>query len=239
MTQAEQTLLGAVRQARIGRQVMPGQHTALDLDAAYRIQRALGEGRELRGYKLGLISPAKQAQMGINTPIYGHVYADMLQHSPVSLSQFIQPKIEPELVVVLKQDIPADASVEAAWQAIEAAYLGIDILDSVWTGYRFSIAEVVADNSSGGGFLRGIQPLRLPVEGILRLFLNGTCRAEGSLVALGKSGERLAWLARQVEGLTAGQLIYLGSPLAAQEASPGLWELHGPQESLLAARFER
>jgi 2-oxo-3-hexenedioate decarboxylase len=237
VTQVEQALLTIVQQARLRRQVIPSQQTTLDLAAAYRIQAALGNGRELRGYKLGLISPAKQAQMGINTPIYGRIYADMLLQSPVSLGQFLQPKLEPELVVVLKHDIPPATSPAAAWQAIEAAYLGIDILDSIWAGYHFTIAEVVADNASGGGFLQGTQPLHLPAEGTLRLSLNGVCRTEEPLAALGECGERLVWLAQQVGGLVAGQIIYLGSPSAAQVVSPGFWELQGPQESLLAVRF--
>ena len=236
---SQQALLALVRQARLTRKVVPGQQTKLDLAEAYRIQAILGEGRELSGYKLGLLSPAKQAQMGITTPIYGRIYAEMLLHSPVSLSQYIQPRFEPELAVVLKQDIPPTASPAIALQAIEAAYLGIDLLDSIWEGYRFSIAEVVADNASGGGFLRGTQPLHLPVEGTLRLFVNDRPVAEGALTALGSIEERLAWLAHQVNGLAAGHIIYLGSPVAALPATPATVTVHGPEGSQMTVVFEQ
>ena len=162
----------------------------------------------------------------------------MVVQGPVSLRHFIQPKFEPELAVVLKQDISPAASQEMVRQAIQAVYLGIDILDSIWADYRFSIAEVVADNSSGGGFLRGTQPLLLPVEGMLRLSLNGNLLVEGSFTAPGQIEECLSWLASQVKGLAAGQIIYLGSPVAAQTAMPGRVELLGPQESLLAVTFD-
>src|SRR5205823_5179195 len=201
----------------------------VDLEGAYRIQTALGEHRELKGYKFGLISPAKQVQMGISAPIYGRVYAGMLLESPVHLRQFIQPRIEPELAVVLRDDLPAQATPEAARLAVAGVFLGVDFLDSIWEGYRFNIAEVVADNTSGGGFLLGNQPLREPLTGQLSLYLNGELLTEGPVEALGDIGERLTWLSEKVGGLRAGYVIFLGSPAAALPARPGMLELHGPQ----------
>src|SRR5213082_1118689 len=120
LNQAENSLLTHVRKARTSRKTTTSQGEAVgvDLEGAYRIQAALGEHRELKGYKFGLISPAKQAQMGISAPIYGRVYSDMLLESPVHLSQFIQPRVEPELVVVLRDDIPAQASSETTRLAV-------------------------------------------------------------------------------------------------------------------------
>src|SRR5205085_5448401 len=168
-----------------------------------------------KGYKFGLISPAKQAQMGISAPIYGRVYSDMLLESPVHLSQFIQPRVEPELAVVLRDDIPAQASSETTRSAVAGVFLGVDFLDSIWEGYRFSIAEVVADNASGGGFLLGKQRLSEPLTGRLSLHLNGELLTEGPVEALLDIGERLSWLAKKVGGLKAGYVIFLCSPAAA------------------------
>ena len=240
MNQAEESLLTRVRQARTSRKttISQAESVGVDLDGAYRIQAVLGENRELKGYKFGLISPAKQAQMGISAPIYGRVYAEMLLESPVHLSQFIQPRIEPELAVVLRADLPAQASLEAAQLAVAGIFLGVDFLDSIWEGYRFSIAEVVADNASGGGFLLGEQRLSEPFTGALRLYLNGALLTEGPVEALGDLGERLSWLAEKVGELRTGQVIFLGSPAAALPARLGRLELHGPQESVLSARVE-
>ncbi len=240
MNQAEESLLTRVRQARTSRKttISQAESVGVDLDGAYRIQAVLGENRELKGYKFGLISPAKQAQMGISAPIYGHVYAEMLLESPVQLSRFIQPRIEPELAVVLHDDLPAQASPEAAQLAVAGIFLGVDFLDSIWEGYRFSIAEVVADNASGGGFLLGEQRLSEPITGQLSLYVNGELLTEGPVEALGDIGERLSWLSGEVGGLRPGQVIFLGSPAAALPARPGTLELHGPQESVLTARVE-
>jgi 2-keto-4-pentenoate hydratase len=176
--------------------------------------------------------------MGISAPIYGRVYADMLLESPVHLSQFIQPRIEPELAVVLRADLPVQASPQAARRAVDGIFLGVDFLDSIWEGYRFTIAEVVADNASGGGFLLGKQPLSEPLTGQLSLYLNGELLTEGPVDALGDIGASLSWLSEQVGGLRTGQVIFLGSPAAALPARPGRLELHGPQESVLSALIE-
>jgi len=240
LNQAENSLLTHVRKARTSRKTTMSQAVAVgvDLEGAYRIQAALGEHRELKGYKFGLISPAKQAQMGISAPIYGRVYAGMLLESPVHLRQFIQPRIEPELAVVLRDDLPVQATPEAARLAVVGVFLGVDFLDSIWEGYRFNIAEVVADNTSGGGFLLGNQPLREPLTGQLSLYLNGELLTEGPVEALGDIGERLTWLSEKVGGLRAGYVIFLGSPAAALPARPGALELHGPQDSVLMATVE-
>ncbi len=237
LSQAEQHLFLQVQEARKRRRkILPqAQFLGVDLDGAYRIQAILGEKRELRGYKLGVTSPAKQAQMGISTPTYGRVYAEMLLNSPVHVSQFIQPRIEPELAVVMGEDVPAHVSPEVARLLVGGIFLGVDFLDSIWEGYRFSIADVVADNTSGGGFLLGEQQLRVPVTGQLSLYMDGELLTEGPVEALGDIGERLSWLSGEVGGLQAGQVIFLGSPAAAVPAKPGTLELRGPQESVLTA----
>jgi len=153
----------------------------------------------------------------------------------VHVSQFIQPRIEPELAVVMREDVPAHVSPEAARLAVGGIFLGVDFLDSIWEGYRFSIADVVADNTSGGGFLLGEQLLREPVTGQLSLYMDGELLTQGSVESLGDMGERLSWLSGEVGGLRAGHVIFLGSPAAAVLARPGQLELRGPQESVLTA----
>src|SRR5260370_42139921 len=134
MDQAEKILLTRVREARTSRKrtAPHAESVGLDLEGAYRIQAASGENRELKGYKFGLISPAKQAQMGISAPIYGRVYSEMLLESPVHLSRFIQPKIEPELAVVLRDDLPTRVLPGAARLAVAGIYLGADCVCSIW-----------------------------------------------------------------------------------------------------------
>lgn len=235
----ERTLLQAIADARSERVPIStrGDAWKVDLAGAYRVQAAAGPGRTEKGFKLGLLSPAKQAQMGIATPIFGRVYADMLLEGEVHLSRFVQPRVEPEVTVILRDPVPADATPAAAWRAVGGTFLAVDILDSVWTGYRFTVAEVVADNSSGGAFLLSPRLSGQYPSGTLSLYVNGELKAQGPVEVLGDPGERLAWLAGQVGGLSPGQIIFLGSPAAALPAEPGVLEVTGPGDAALIARL--
>jgi 2-keto-4-pentenoate hydratase len=234
-------LLEEIRQARTGRRMIASRGSArqVTLTEAYAIQAALGEGQPIKGYKLGLLSPAKQQQMGIAAPVYGRIFPAMMLESPVRLSRFIQPRVEPELAAVLCAPLAPGAAPGAAAAAIGGWFLGVDVLDSVWEGYRFSAAEVVADNSSGGGFLLGARMIGQPPDGMLRLYLNGTQRAEGDLRTLGDLCERLGWLATMTGGLRAGQIVFFGSPAAATPAEPGVLEMVGPDADRLIVRLEK
>jgi 2-keto-4-pentenoate hydratase len=228
---AERTLLELLREARARGQLLPSQNTVLPLEAAYQVQKALGQGREVVGYKLGFVSEAKQRQMGIWEPIYGRVYADAIRVPPVSLAAFRQPKVEPELVAVLEKDLPAGSSPARAGSAIGGFALGLEVLDSVWEGYRFTLTEVVADNASAAAFVLSDDLLTGPPEE-LSLYLEGKCVSRGPVAGLGDPASRLAWLAERVGGLRAGQMVFLGSPAEAVPARPGAVQVGEGEEAL-------
>ncbi len=236
----ENALLSHIREARKNHEATRPQAEELGVgvEGAYKVQAAMGEGREVLGYKLGFIGAAKQAQMGVDSPIYGRIYEGMILASPVNVSSMVQLRFEPELAVVLGEDLSPEASPGAAHSAIGGIFLAIDFLSSVWENYEFSVADVVADNASGGGFLLGERLLIEPLEGNLRLYHNGRLLTEGPVGDIGNVGERLIWLSRTVGGLKAGQVIFLGSPAAAQEAVAGTIELHGPRGSVLVAELQ-
>jgi 2-keto-4-pentenoate hydratase len=209
------------------------------LRSAYEIQRALFAGRPLAGYKLGLVSPAKRAQMGQDAPVYGHVAPEMvLSGNVVALDMLIQPRFEPEIAVVLRRDVPSGASAGTVVAAIGATFLAIDILDSVWRDYRFSLPQVVADNTSGGAFVLGDHAYDAIPSGQLEVRFDGELVGSGSLADIGDPIAHLQWLADDVGGLRAGQVIFLGSPIAATEARPGLLELAGPGGVSLIVRLQ-
>jgi len=234
---AKEALLQAVREARAKGRALPGERDwGVGLEEAYRIQEALFPG-PLKGYKLGLISEAKQRQMGLPAPVYGRVHPGMFLEE-VRLGSFIQPRLEPELAVVLKEDISPGAAPGEVMRAIGGFYLAVDVLDSVWEGYRFTGEEVVADNTSGGGFLLGFRRFSAPPEGYLRLYLNGRLATEGPVAALGDPVGRLLWLANQVGGLKAFQVVFLGSPAPAVPAEAGVLEVWSEAGVLVAPLLE-
>ena len=71
---------------------------------AYRIQRELVRlkqtaGQRLIGFKMGLTSRAKQKSMGVDVPIYGHLFEETAldDGAAVPLDQLIHPRAEAEL----------------------------------------------------------------------------------------------------------------------------------------------
>jgi 2-keto-4-pentenoate hydratase len=81
-----------------------------DIAAAYAVQaelsrRGLDRGRRLVGRKIGLTSAAVQAQLGVDQPDYGALFADMaVAHDDlVNISELSQPRVEAEVAVVVSQ----------------------------------------------------------------------------------------------------------------------------------------
>ena len=140
-----------------------------DLDGAYAIQelntkRALAEGRRLVGRKIGLTSRAVQAQLGVDQPDFGMLFADMAvgDAEPVSLRRLIQPKVEAEIALVIGRDLTQERHTYAdIIGATESALPAIEIVDSRIENWNIRFVDTVADNASSGLFVLGGRPVRL------------------------------------------------------------------------------
>lgn len=212
---------------------LSAEHPELDLATAYRVQRELRSAAgPLVGWKLGVTSLAKQAQVGVDSPIYGFLAEAhaMSPGEPLETASLIQPRCEPEIVFVLGRDLAgphvSGADVLAATSGVA---VGIEVLDSRFTDYRFTMADVVADNTSAARFVVGA-----PVgpEGIDLDLVGVTMEKNGEVVgtatgaaSLGHPAEAVAWLARQLsaegEGLRAGEIVLSGGLTAAVPVGPG------------------
>lgn len=218
-----------------------------DVATGYAVQDALiqdrtGRGNAVVGAKLGLTSAAKQKQMNVSDPLYGWLTADMALDvgQPLDCARFIQPRCEPEIAFLLKDEL-VGAHITAAHvlAATAAVFPAIDVLDSRYAGYSFTLPDVVADNASAAGFLVGGQAvdpagIDLRLTGVV-LEKNGELIATAAGAAvLGHPAASVAWLVRALaargRGLSAGQVILSGALTEAVAVAPG---------DVVTARFDR
>lgn len=135
----------------------------LDLPGAYTVQREalhqrLQRGETLIGVKLGLTSRAKQIRMGIDAPSLAWLTDAMVLPAGVPLprQRLIHPRAEPEIVFVMRERLAGPGITAAvALGAVDRVYGGIEIIDSRYHDFKFTLADAVADNSSSGLFVLG------------------------------------------------------------------------------------
>ncbi len=236
-----QQLDNAAVHAKAVPQFAPG---AFSLDEAYAIQRAsiqrrVARGDDVRGIKLGFTSRAKMLQMGVNDLIWGWLTRSMLEEegASVSLQRYIHPRAEPEVCFLTKRAIDRPLTALEALDYIEAVAPAMEIIDSRYQNFKFTLEDVVADNCSSaglvvGGWSRNFDAL---ANAGVNMTIDGRYVQTGSTAAiLGHPLRALVQSARLLaasgSSLPAGSLIMAGAATAAQVLTPGSHvhcEVHG------------
>src|SRR5260370_42100440 len=136
-------------------------HGLFELPLAYQVQARgialrLQRGEKIVGYKMGLTSAAKRAQMSLEAPIYGVLTDAMQVRGEVRVSDGVHPKIEPEIAVLTGRALSGRISRDEAPEALRSVTPALEVLDSRFKGFKyFSLPDVVADNCSSWRFPRG------------------------------------------------------------------------------------
>jgi len=230
-------ILIAAERERKGIAQISDEYPDIDVETAYQAQQAfvqskLDAGETFVGWKLGLTSRNKQQAMGLAAPLYGRVTSGMLSDfdEPVRLDRFIHPRVESEIAFLLARDIEAPATVASVLAATEVVFGAVDVLDSRYESFQFTLSDVVADNASAGAFYLG--PVARRPEELPDLKLIGcVVRVDGevAMTAAGAAGmghpaASVAWLVNQLprgEGLRAGQLVFSGGVTAPVPVTRG------------------
>ncbi|MFB6531730.1 2-keto-4-pentenoate hydratase [Streptomyces sp. NPDC056399] len=213
--------------AREGRPLAGGGSGPKDTDEAYAVQEALvarrlARGERLTGFKLGFTSRAKMRQMGVSDLIHGRLTDRMAipDGGRVDTSALIHPRVEPEVAFLLGDTLRPGGDPMAAVAAVAPA---LEVIDSRYHGFRFSLPEVIADNTSAAGYAVGpwSAPGDLANLGVL-LELDGRLAETGSTAAiLGSPLRALAAAARLAGALEPGTVILAGAATAAVPLPPG------------------
>lgn len=208
----------------------------LTVEQAYHIQEAVVQTRRVEGHrivapKMGLTSKAKWDQMGVDTPIYGYIFSDMELEDTIKFSDYIHPKIEAEIGIVLSEDMAGpDVTRDDVLNNIAYVFSAVEVIDSRYENFDFKLSDVIADNASAKGYVFSKEHMdanELDMENeVAQIIINGETVAEGmgrnvldhpaeSIVALVKL------LSEQGQVLKSNEPIMTGGMTPAVLIKPG------------------
>ncbi len=210
----------------------------LDVDEAYVIQQAVVEnliaaGDRVIGAKLGLTSRAKQEQMGVEEPIFGVLTSSMRvdSGSAFELATLIHPRCEPEIVFMIGDDLTgSDITGPDVLDATKSVHGGIEVIDSRYRAFSFTLPDVIADNTSAAKFVVGEEgaaprDFDLTVMGCTFLHNSEVSGTATGAALLGDPADCVALLVRHLSatgrGLSAGSVVLAGSLTGAVTAARG------------------
>jgi 2-oxo-3-hexenedioate decarboxylase len=213
------------------------RYPELNFEEAYSIQEKLIERRQREGarkigLKLGLTSKAKQQMMGVHEAIYGHLTDDMLglEWEPLDFSAFIHPKAEPEIAFIIEEDLEGtNVTADDVLRVTKFVAPAIEIIDSRYLNFKFTLADVIADNCSSSKFLIGskwMSPKDLDLGQLgMVMSKNGQVVQTGSSAAvLGHPATSVAWAVNKLgkvgKGIKKGEVILSGAVSEAISFEP-------------------
>jgi 2-oxo-3-hexenedioate decarboxylase len=211
------------------------EHDSISVADGYAVQaaafaRRLTRGEKQVGVKMGFTSRAKMVQMGLNDMIWGRLSDAMVVEDggAIEFKRYVHPRIEPEIAFLLKKPLAGNVTAAEAMAACEAVAPAMEIIDSRYKAFKFSLADVVADNCSGAGFVVGAwQSADIDLSNLgMVLEIDGRPVQIGSSAAiLGHPMRSLVAAARLSsaagEPLQPGWIVMAGGATAAEALKPG------------------
>lgn len=217
---------------------LTNEYPEMTIADSYAVQnelrrRFIEQGHKLVGWKAGLTSKAKMVQMGVDVPSIGFLTDRMArpENSAISVTGLVHPRVECEVAFVMKQELRGpNCTAEDVLAATDYVLPAVEIIDSRFSGFKFDLESVVADNSSsalfvGGGRARYAEDLDLRTLGAV-IEINGEMVAMGASAAvLGHPAEAIAMVVNILseidEVLPAGSFVMSGAITEAIAVKPG------------------
>jgi 2-oxo-3-hexenedioate decarboxylase len=202
-----------------------------NVDESYAIQKASIErrydrGEQFIGVKMGFTSKAKMEQMGVHDMIWGRLTDKMrFENGEITdFKKYIHPRAEPEICFRVSQTIDRAISLDEVKNYIDGIAAAIEIIDSRYQNFKFSLEDVIADNCSSSGLvIGGWHNIDIPLGDLkMNLIIDGEVVQSGSSAAiLGNPWESVVAAARL--GVKYGQVLPAGSVIMAGAATSAVY----------------
>lgn len=230
-------LIAAENEKREVEKVTLALKSDLTVEEAYAVQQEIvmqktGEGRRIIGPKMGLTSKAKMVQMNVDEPIYGYIFDHMLVDNGgvISLADLIHPKVEAEIAFMIGEDIEGpNTTAEEVIAKTKYVVPALEIIDSRYLDFNFTLPDVIADNASSsrvvfGTVLKDPKQLELDLVGAV-LSINGEVKDLGAGAAvLDHPANSIAMLANMLakkgDKIHKGEVILSGGITGAVLLNP-------------------
>jgi len=136
-----------------------GRVPGFGLDEAYQVAGIVACRRAARspvtGRKIGFTNPALWEKAGLTHPVWGNMFEETVTRTAsgggtpaIAMAGSVEPKIECEVVVVLRSVPERGARGAAVARHVAEIGLGFEIVDSPYPGWNMRPADAVA---AGGG----------------------------------------------------------------------------------------
>lgn len=232
-------------------EVLTANFPELDVPAAYAVARRVSDARRAEGFvavgrKIGFTNSSIWPEYGVYEPIWGHMYDRTVVRlgggeARCSLRAFAEPRIEPEIAFGLRSAPAPQADPAGLLESIEWVAHGFEIVQSHFPGWKFRVADTVADGGLHGTLLLGrpcaLSELGSGLADSLRSF-SVALSCDGVVKEVGRGsnvlGSPLAALAHLVsvlasrpesEPLRAGEIVTTGTLTAAYPVDAGeVWQ---------------
>jgi len=160
--------------------------------------------------------------MNVDNPIYGYIFDYMVipNGGVLKMDELIHPKVEAEIAFLIARDIEGPGVTGAqVLAATEYVIPALEVIDSRYQNFQFTLVDVVADNASSARVVfsdRLLEPHLFDLDLVgVTLTINGEVKAFGAGAnVLGHPAHAVAMLANMLaergEKIRAGEIILTG-----------------------------
>ena len=137
---------------------------SLGLSDAYRVTPMLraafeARGERVTGRKIGFTNRDMWKVHGVDAPIWGYctdrTTYELADNSVQSVRDFAEPRIEPEIIFGLKEAPLPSMDQSALGDCIDWISLGYEVVQSIYSGWKFAASDTVVANALHGTLLVG------------------------------------------------------------------------------------